>query len=615
MAGEKPDSVIAMVTSIIQKNNHLKPYDLQWLYCISGVSYIQKRDYEKGRLYLHKADLYARQLNDSGRKQAILPIMNGMAASYQYEGKYDSAAMYLYQAIDTVLTIPVQEVKTTLVVLYCNVLDVWQQLDRDGESSQFYIKTVKTLEQKAGSDSGMLALVAHVKANYYRDNHLYDSAHIYYQRALAFAKATQKELLPFESLLLNGLAILCIQEGNLKEAAKLATQAVNLSRLNGDLNGQASAGMTLGEAYFKAKNYVAAIAIFEKSFALTGNPGSIIANDSSRYFLSQAYLATGNLKKALYHQQLYFEARDSMLQKNKIAAINQLEVKSQLTRKNAEIATQQLELDATRSQAKVRMILMVAILVVALLAILISILVQRSNRRKIQALRHKMEINRLNATIDGEERERARLARDIHDGIGGLLGAARMSLGLLGRKHGWLLTDDNFTGGVQLVDDAATELRKTAHNMMPAVLLESGLGQAVQQFCNQVINGYSINLHTEIIGPEKRLAAGFELGVFRIVQELVHNILKHAHATNAFVQLAFRPGGLDVTVEDDGIGIKPDMNNHNKGMGLKSIRERASAINGTCEINSHHGKGTSVFLEFNLPTHGNNDHENKSSDS
>lgn len=222
---------------------------------------------------------------------------------------------------------------------------------------------------------------------------------------------------------------------------------------------------------------------------------------------------------------------------------------------------------------------------------------QKLQQEKINSFDQQMEITRLNATINGEERERIRIAQELHDGIGGLLAISTINFEQV-KNDLYLENEGNFSEGLKLLKEASVELRKTAHNIMPEILLQKGLVEAVKYFCERMAGNNSINISFQTVGTIKKFNKEFELLLYRITQELLHNILKHSKATEALVQICFHEEGLDLTVEDNGIGMPAERRSFSSGMGLQSIQDRIKAINGHMEIKSEPGHGTGIYIEF-----------------
>ena len=134
---------------------------------------------------------------------------------------------------------------------------------------------------------------------------------------------------------------------------------------------------------------------------------------------------------------------------------------------------------------------------------------------------------------------------------------------------------------------------------MPEVLMQEGLSNAVRSFCERMTGKGGTVISFQTLGSFENMDSSFDLPVYRIIQELIQNIRKHAKASTALVQMNFHDdGGIDITVEDDGAGMDVSKTNGTNGMGLKNIQERVKQLGGRIDINSSIGKGTSIYLEF-----------------
>lgn len=220
----------------------------------------------------------------------------------------------------------------------------------------------------------------------------------------------------------------------------------------------------------------------------------------------------------------------------------------------------------------------------------------RDIHQKFNTEQQAKEIQLLEAVIEGEEKERSRIARDLHDGISGMLVAAKLHFNTLAKKTPQLSSIPEFEQGLSLLDTALIQVRQTSHNLMPEVLLENGLVKALNRYCI-TINNDKLQVNFVALNEIDRYSANFELSIYRITQELINNIIKHAQATKAFIQLSQHNNLLSLTIEDNGIGFSEDSTKN--GMGLKSIRKRLAAMKGTIDIHSVPRQGTSINLEFN----------------
>lgn len=199
--------------------------------------------------------------------------------------------------------------------------------------------------------------------------------------------------------------------------------------------------------------------------------------------------------------------------------------------------------------------------------------------------------------MQGEEQERSRLAKDLHDGLGGMLSGIKFSL--QHTKGNVLLNDEGqaaFEKSIVMLDQSINEMRRVAHNMMPESLLKFGLSKALTDFCHDMQQSSQLSISCHLLEVDK-LPKGEAISVYRIVQELVNNILKHAHATEALIQVTRHDDVLSITVEDNGRGMQ-QQNEAAAGMGWNNIRSRVHFLKGQIDVQSTPEAGTSVHIEW-----------------
>ena len=205
--------------------------------------------------------------------------------------------------------------------------------------------------------------------------------------------------------------------------------------------------------------------------------------------------------------------------------------------------------------------------------------------------------------LKGQEEERSRMAKDLHDGLGGLLSGVKLQLGAM--KGNLILSEEHarvFNNALGKLDESISEMRRVAHNMMPEALMKLGLQQALQDYCDGLSEGQSFKINTEFHGLEQRMTPSTEVVVYRIVQELLNNAVKHSGATVILAQVMRQENGLSITVEDNGRGFNKE--EVIQGAGLKNIRSRVDYLQGQLDIQSVPGKGTSVHIECTIEMHG-----------
>lgn len=201
--------------------------------------------------------------------------------------------------------------------------------------------------------------------------------------------------------------------------------------------------------------------------------------------------------------------------------------------------------------------------------------------------------------ITGQETERSRIARDLHDGLGGLFSTVKMYFSTLQHERPELSNDPLFTKSFELADTASVEMRRIAHNLMPEVLLKLGLVNAVQDLCNNINAGRLMIISFQYYGMEQRLNSSIEVMLYRIIQELLNNIIKHAEASEVIIQFNRHSDRLTITVEDNGRGF--NVSDVSVGTaGISTIKNRVNYLNGQLNIDSKSGVGTTVIMEFLL---------------
>ena len=221
----------------------------------------------------------------------------------------------------------------------------------------------------------------------------------------------------------------------------------------------------------------------------------------------------------------------------------------------------------------------------------------RDIHQQVKAESRVKEMQLMQALMEGEEKERSRIARDLHDGVAGMIAAAKMQFTALSSSVAPVLESKAYIHGMDLLEHASVQVRRTSHNLMPEILLENGLGRALQRYCANISND-ALQLSFLSVGVLQRQPAHFELALYRIAQELINNIVRHAGASQALVQLSQNGNVLALAVEDNGRGFATHA--LGGGTGLASITKRVEALNGQIEISSAMDKGTQVYIEFEL---------------
>lgn len=206
------------------------------------------------------------------------------------------------------------------------------------------------------------------------------------------------------------------------------------------------------------------------------------------------------------------------------------------------------------------------------------------------------KISTLTALLEGQEQERGRLARDLHDGLGGLLSGTKHQLSYLNPYQSENI-EEGISKSIEQIDGAVEELRRVAHNLMPDLLMKYGLEVAIKEFASRISNN-ALDIHTEFINYSNSISKEKQLIIYRIIQELVNNAIKHANTSEIIIQISEEENLLSLTVEDNGKGFDPAGLNARKTAGFHNIELRVQFLKGTMSITSELNIGTSIELQI-----------------
>jgi two-component system, NarL family, sensor kinase len=228
------------------------------------------------------------------------------------------------------------------------------------------------------------------------------------------------------------------------------------------------------------------------------------------------------------------------------------------------------------------------------------------NRQKIQQLKiteleKDKQLLAVDAMLKGQEEERNRIAKDLHDGLGGMLSGVKMSI--TNMKENMIMTAENvtvFEQSIGQLDGTIAELRKIAHNLMPEALVKFGLSDAINDYCTSLKQSTNIAITYESLGDNRKLDNTANTYIYRIVQELINNAVKHGKPNTIFVQMTTTPSKILLTVEDNGLGLDTNKMIGSTGIGISNIKHRVNYFKGSIAFENNVPQGTVVNIELNI---------------
>jgi signal transduction histidine kinase len=378
------------------------------------------------------------------------------------------------------------------------------------------------------------------------------------------------------------------------------SKALLLSKELGSFSSQAIAYRGISYSHFYRRHYEPARKYADSSLA-------IAEQHQLKPELQKTYAHLANLSYAV-QQHLQgdqyaikaSEISESLLNESIQKRTIEMDKKYQSALKDAQISLQQSSLKVKTSWNYALAGGTAALLLLSMLSYRNYLQRQRIQEQRISELETEKQLAASGAVLRGEEQERTRLAKDLHDGLGGMLSGIKYTLHTV--KGNLVLTPENaqsFERSLDMLDSSIREMRRVAHNMMPEALVKFGLDTALQDFCNDINQSGALQVSYQSIGlKDTELEQTKAITIYRIVQELLNNSMKHAAARHALVQISNNENQLSITVEDDGKGFDPAILRQSRGIGWTNIQHRIDFLKGRWDVDSKPGKGTSVHIEF-----------------
>ncbi len=355
----------------------------------------------------------------------------------------------------------------------------------------------------------------------------------------------------------------------------------------------------LGVMYSSWGKYERAVYYFEESNKVAEKMQyrELLSNNYAE--MSRIANVTGNYKQALDYYTWHTQLNDSLFSAQKTRQIEELSTLYETNKKEQQIEVQQLTI---KKRNQLIFLILLFVLLAAVVAYLFYNRYKWKQQVKLQEEVLKQQELATSLVLEAEEKERSRIAKDLHDGVGQMMSAARMNLSSFYNDLKLPDPEQNksLTNIIQLVDESCKEVRAVSHSMMPAALLSKGLPQTLEEIAGRISTAdFNIQFYCE--GFNERLDSNTETILFRVIQECINNTIKHAEATVLDLSLIKDKDGISVTIEDNGKGFIYDPAKATEGIGLNNIHSRIQFLKGSIDIDSSPGKGTLIAIHLPNP--------------
>lgn len=553
-----------------------------------GKYYYSRNELEKAEnLFLES--LKASKAVKNGKMEANTTNNLGLIATAK--GDYSKAASYFLSAI--VLLDSLND-RSGLAAAASNLSGVYYLLSETEKALEFVNLSLNIKVQT--NDTMSLVSEYLLMGDIYFEMMKYDSSRYYYNKCIELSENIGDHTNAGKAS--NSLGVIAMYEKNVNQSLDYFNKALYYSGLNSDVQNISSVYNNLGLLNFRSDKLNEALVYFDSSLSISEQYNLKEEMKDVYRHIADVYRKKENYKDAYLNLQQYYDLHNEWLtEKGDVAGIEALFIK--LKQEN-----RILNLEKEQEKRRSQIILLVAIIFMMLLVAISGFRIYRisqksKNARKIAEL----EKERFKAVIEAQETERKRIAGDLHDSVGQMLSLTKLHLSGLTDLPGTFSPEQEQTiiSSSRIIDEVCQEVRNISHNLMPGPLIRLGLTAAVKELVRKINLSEKIQASFICNLNSDRLDENIEISLYRIVQEILSNILKHAKATKIGITLnRHKDEYLDLAIIDNGIGFDTELIKTSTGIGWKNIYSRLAIINGTMSIKSAKNSGSHISIRILL---------------
>ena len=544
---------------------------------------------------------YVNRFEKDGSPFLLACAYSAFGNFYERESKYDSAKYFIEKALDIRIKHNYAAYEASS---YEQIAGVYDKIDEDSLALRYLYKSLH-IKEKLGIPRYLISLYQDL-GNVYFDFEMYDSSILYFNKSLKICETL--ELPSSIAALYNNIGNVHYYQDHNEEAIEYYKKSVRWYLKAGEPASTQSGLYNIGAVYLELKNYSEALAYFNKSISLNKKYASFDSYGHLFPTLIEAHTYIGNTDSVLYYLDSYIHFRDSIFQKDKIAAALELETKYKTQEKEQALLIEKEKNDAKRKTI-IYLIIIVVILVLSIFFISRFYLQKRKfNKAKIEIKNQEIdhliksqEAKTYAALIEGQSFERQRIAQDLHDRIGGTLAAVKVHFNNMNHKLENLKAKnfqmfDKMSG---MLEEAVADVRSISHDLTSGKISKLGLKGALIDLSNTISQAKNIQFDLAISEDLQIEDEKVTQEIYSVVQELTSNTLKHANANYIELNINKYEDHISLVYEDNGIGFVFS-NAQKKGLGLSGIEKRIKTLNGNINFDSALGRGTIVII--NIPT-------------
>lgn len=561
-----------------------------------GYCYFLKQKYILSLDYLNKVPIPSAKAKNF---YILSKSYNLMGLIYSYQSDFNKALKYYNKSLE--ISEKKQELSDNTIAVLSNIADLYM-FQQDTVSARKFYQQAKEIGEKDENKINLATVYNNVAVSYMTSDK--DSTEFYLTKAIKFYKETDN--IYGQILAQNNLATTYLNfesKSDYDKALNYLLESLKLSVDSKNIEAEFFSSMYLGNFYEKGEiDYFKAKSYYERAYGLIKKGFKNEATIELYKRLSHVYFELGNFQEAYKYQSIQHQLQDSIfgVEKNKqfLEALTKFDVE----RKNNQI--QLLNKEKEIQKGYKRLVIIASLLVIIPLLIIAffyrkRLIYQETISRQDKLIFEKeKETLRAKNLLEGQKQERSRIAKELHDGVGGKLAAIKIKMDQLNTTH---IQDPELKECISQLQDATKEIREISHELNENKINElnfsdllNGLIKDYQfYFSGEVsMNIFPLNKFNEIEDSRKH-------NLYRVIQEALSNALKYAKAKNIQIDCTFDEV-YRIIIEDDGVGF--DTKEVKKGMGLNNIQKRVESMKGNLHIDSLKGRGTIVIIE--IPKNG-----------
>lgn len=569
---------------------------------ISGITYMDLGNYPASDSFLNIAEIQFKQLNLPGQ---LAKVEHARGVKAYKQGNYWEAADFF--ARNAKIFEDINDSSSALIA-YQSLTAVLGQIKNHEKAIDLSKKALKIAEARKDTLSVHYSLQVLVTNLIYAGR--MNEASGFIDTLKKIAATTKDQYLAAD--LLSTLSTYFFRDKKFTEAVTYSQKAVETAQKLGDHYQESNHLNTLGQAHLELGHLTESKETLLESMRLAKEFGNKRAEYSVSLSLSKYYKSVNDFRNAYEQLSYHLQMGDSILKDETRKYTTYLEASFEASKKENEILRlQKIQQEKEFALRKRNTYLAIGAGLIILLIVILYLL--RRNYRnkqkiakqqsalleeKVKTIEKEQQVVSLQSMINGQETERTRIAKDLHDGLGGIFSTVKMHYSTLQQDTPVIKENPLYRKTLDLINNASDELRKVAHNMMPEVLMKVGLVEALQDFCNNISSGRLLKITLQTYGMEKRLSSSTEIMLYRIIQELINNIIKHADATEALIQINKEGNRLSLVIEDNGKGFDTREAEEKRSMGMATVKSRVDYLNGRLTIDSRKDIGTTVMIDL-----------------